>query len=45
MIAEAVSEAIGSAYGFGRNGNFLASDMSDFITGQLILCDGGSFFH
>ena len=24
---------------------FLASDMSDFITGQLILCDGGSFFH
>jgi NAD(P)-dependent dehydrogenase (short-subunit alcohol dehydrogenase family) len=24
---------------------FLASGMSDFITGQLILCDGGSFFH
>ncbi len=24
---------------------FLASDMSDFITGQLILCDGGSSFH
>jgi NAD(P)-dependent dehydrogenase (short-subunit alcohol dehydrogenase family) len=24
---------------------FLASAMSDFITGQLILCDGGSFFH
>ena len=24
---------------------FLASDMSNFITGQLILCDGGSSFH
>ena len=24
---------------------FLASDMSDFITGQLILCDGGASFH
>ena len=24
---------------------FLASDMSDFITGQLILCDGGATFH
>ena len=24
---------------------FLASNMSDFLTGQLILCDGGSFFH
>ncbi len=24
---------------------FLASSMSDFVTGQLILCDGGSFFH
>ena len=24
---------------------FLASAMSDFITGQLILCDGGSSFH
>lgn len=24
---------------------FLASDMSDFITGQLILCDGGCSFH
>ncbi len=24
---------------------FLASDMSDFITGQLILCDGGGSFH
>ena len=24
---------------------FLASDMSNFVTGQLILCDGGSSFH
>lgn len=24
---------------------FLASDMSNFITGQLILCDGGTSFH
>ncbi len=24
---------------------FLASDMSDFVTGQLIMCDGGSSFH
>lgn len=24
---------------------FLASDLSNFITGQLILCDGGSSFH
>lgn len=24
---------------------FLASDMSNFITGQLILCDGGASFH
>jgi NAD(P)-dependent dehydrogenase (short-subunit alcohol dehydrogenase family) len=24
---------------------FLASNMSDFITGQLILCDGGASFH
>ena len=24
---------------------FLASHMSDFVTGQLILCDGGSSFH
>ncbi|MGD8226273.1 MAG: SDR family oxidoreductase [Desulfobacteraceae bacterium] len=24
---------------------FLASDMSDFVTGQLILCDGGASFH
>ena len=24
---------------------FLASDMSDFITGQMILCDGGASFH
>ncbi len=24
---------------------FLASSMSDFVTGQLLLCDGGSFFH
>jgi NAD(P)-dependent dehydrogenase (short-subunit alcohol dehydrogenase family) len=24
---------------------FLASPLSDFITGQLILCDGGASFH
>ena len=24
---------------------FLASDLSNFVTGQLILCDGGSSFH
>ena len=24
---------------------FLASDMSDFVTGQMILCDGGASFH
>lgn len=36
--SEAPEDLVGSAI-------FLASDMSDFITGQLILCDGGSFFH
>ena len=36
--SEAPTDLVGTAI-------FLASDMSDFITGQLILCDGGSFFH
>ena len=36
--SEAPSDLVGTAI-------FLASDMSNFITGQLILCDGGSSFH
>jgi len=36
--SEAPTDLVGTAI-------FLASDMSNFLTGQLILCDGGSFFH
>ena len=36
--SEAPEDLVGTAI-------FLASDMSNFLTGQLILCDGGSFFH
>ncbi len=36
--SEAPGDLVGTAI-------FLASDMSNFLTGQLILCDGGSFFH
>jgi NAD(P)-dependent dehydrogenase (short-subunit alcohol dehydrogenase family) len=36
--SEAPTDLVGTAI-------FLASAMSNFITGQLILCDGGSFFH
>jgi NAD(P)-dependent dehydrogenase (short-subunit alcohol dehydrogenase family) len=36
--SEAPADLVGTAI-------FLASDMSSFITGQLILCDGGVSFH